>query len=115
MKFSDIKRSHITVGGILAALAILPGLYAGAATLGYRLDRPAWYSELERVAGSVERLQEQADKREEYRLQERIDALFLKIERDKAAGRQPNPEDMLELRQKQRQIEQLQELMKPEQ
>lgn len=111
MKLSDIKRRHVTIGGIAAVLLAVPGLYAAAATLGFSLDRPAWHSELTVLAGSVEQLQKQTDQRELFRLEQREDRLTLRIEKDKAEGRRPSPQDVLERQQIRRQIESLRVIM----
>ncbi len=100
----NIKGIHVTVGGILAVPAVIAAVYGSASAMGFYLDRPAWSSDMKTIAGAFESVQRQLDKHEILDLQDRADDLELKIEREKFAGRRPDPEDVLKLRQIQRKI-----------
>lgn len=50
------KRASI-IGGAILALPIVGGAYLGAAALGFKVDRPAWQSELDEVAQVVQQIQ----------------------------------------------------------
>lgn len=100
-----------SLGGLAAQLVVIAGVYTAADTLGFQLDRPAWHSEALVLVNAFKELGEDIDGRELRRLRDEADDIELAMKRDEIAGRPVDQVKALQLRQKRRQIDDLEKDM----
>ncbi len=101
------KRHKYSLGAFAAGLATVVSIYAGANAMGFKLDRPAWYSEALALADAIDKLGKDIDSRELRRLRAEADDIEVDMQLDEKAGRPFDPVKALRLRQKRRQIDEL--------
>jgi hypothetical protein len=106
-KLPKMEKKHWTFAGIAGALAAIAGIYTSAEALGFKMDRPAWKSEVELIGEALQSLKKDYRFDTLNRLEDRNFQLEMNISRDRALGRQPKELDLKEQHENKKKIRRL--------